>query len=69
MKRKVYKLVGFKTNPKKLVCGNPECETELESQAQQLFDFIYCQIPARVMEKLSVKLDKYYDEKGIKRNF
>lgn len=61
IKEPFFKLVGFKTNEKKLMSSKPDhVNEELESQTDQLFGFIYRQLPAGVMDRLRKKLNDYY---------
>ena len=53
-----YILQGFEDNNENLVCGGANLESETEKQAEQLFEFIYKQIPCCVVESLIEKLDK-----------
>lgn len=53
-----YILQGFESNQENLVCGGPNLEKEIESQARQLFEFLYNQIPAAVVRRLKKKLNK-----------
>lgn len=57
--KRYYILQGFEANNANLVCGGPNLESETEYQAQQLFDFIYGQIPCAVAERLTEKLKEY----------
>lgn len=54
--QRYYILQGFESNNENLVCGGPNLESEIEAQSQQLFDFIYCQIPCSVANRLTTKL-------------
>lgn len=56
--KRYYILQGFEANDSNLVCGGENLESETESQAQQLFDFLYCQIPCAVVNRLKQKLNK-----------
>jgi hypothetical protein len=51
-----FKLVGFVSNEDKLGTIGEEHIKELESQAEQLFQFLYCQVPLGVVNRLFDKM-------------
>ncbi len=51
-------LLGLITINSNLVCDGPNLESEVESQSEQLFQFIYNQIPCSVAKRLSKKLNE-----------
>ncbi len=51
-------LQGFEANNENLVCGGENLEKETEFQAEQLFRFIYQQIPCCVANRLLQKMNQ-----------
>lgn len=62
--KRYYILQGFEFNNENLVCGGANLESEVESQAAQLFEFIYRQIPWLVGNRLKEKLNKCWQATG-----
>lgn len=58
MKKEKYRLVGFRAINLNLVQNGPNLEKEIESQASQLFEFIWNQIPCGVAKRLKEKLNE-----------
>jgi len=57
-RKKAFKLQGFESDNSRLVCGGEFLNEEIEFQSEQLFRFLYQQIPCSVVNRLKEKLKK-----------